>query len=40
MFAYEDIEFDDVEFECYECGEVFLVSRMVSWSFETYKNEE
>ncbi|MBR2196265.1 MAG: hypothetical protein IKO46_06135 [Salinivirgaceae bacterium] len=40
MFAYEDIEFDDVEFECGECGEVFLVSRRVSWSFNTYKNED
>ncbi len=35
-----DLEFDDREFECPNCGNEYLVSRRVSFTYETYKKEE
>lgn len=36
-FYNESPECSDVKFECEECGKVFLASRSVSFSYETYK---
>lgn len=39
-FEGADLEFDDWEYECSNCGKEFYVGRSVSFSYETYKKED
>ena len=36
-FGNCDLEFDDYEWECPNCGETYLVSQRVTFTHETYK---
>jgi len=39
VFEDCDLEFDDIEAECEECGKTFTVSRTVRFYFETFKKK-
>lgn len=39
MFENADIEFDEEEAECWECGKYFRVQRKVFFTYNTYKDE-
>lgn len=37
--GFNELEFDNLEFDCPKCGETYYVSRKVHFSYETFKSE-